>query len=1139
MHSFLLHPFWPSSRAVPISIEQQGCRLPLDDKQRATALADVERCEARMQQALSTGLIPPSQEIALRFDLSKAFVSAFGDLRSEAILHHAARTSQYMVSRSSPHAIDMAVDAGREASRLAKHGSKAYLSILGHLAYALTWRHYHSRKLEDLDEVIGYSRVIYEGSDEGSENHVIILSNLVSQTRQRVQLAHDSALETEAETLVKATAASATPWPIQRGIVTAHLGIVGARKAVRTRSREDFDKALRLCKTGLEALLPHHESRCDILEGILNLLQAQTIFEENSGRNRAIEKLKNLVHYTALLIEVLPDCKDLDKAIHDLIKRLPTMPTATSEREEFQLVICDLLARRYEKTENVRDCLTLVGYYEVMLAERDATAAERAESTSPSELPDSTEWVWQLKNPLAWKTGTLSTLALEEVYKKWKREGDAKGWVGPTTHCVFCRLVLSAITTEAKGLHPCLAVINKKFQGIQLTAATSPGGDSMLEIRYGPETVGTARLATSDNYGSTIRQSWQFGSRELFEADATLASRHTGQRVNPSLIKGWLRDCGTDHGTRCKDGGLVASDAEEMPMVFIDVGGGRLVTSSSRERYLALSYVWGNVDMCKTVRANFELRQQHNSLSDVPFPKTIRDAHETQQMSRDIPKMNIVYGQAFATIVALHGDSADAGVPGGTPGTRPPQQIEQLRVSRGSPELDHDPDDDNDEGGGEVDALWITLSPRPLDLQLDVAKWNTRGWIFQEHLLSRRRLFFTRDAVYFQPKQEHCRGRRRRPAAAPGRENALDHLPDIPDAPSEERLGQIFKIYASPIEIYTRREFSLKSDIVNGFAGVFSVLERHLESGSHAGLPAGVLAHALLWTPAGQIPRRGMRLATLDDLDIGSPDAQFPSWSWAGWDGPVEYVLFRGEGGGEDLPLPIPLLSDYKAGAAPQHTSSTPRSPRTNAVGKLPHNHRSVQVQNIKTKLLGDASRDMIQIVATGITVFPRDRPPECSILSFTAPWSPYPPSPYRPSRSTSPSRGAHNAGAAGPSAESATAAAAHCRLWWEQAEYEYVGLDMGADAEKEGFRMAGISAYPDAAERRRRGPPRVEGEVDLFDEQAFPSTGPGSGLVNILVIGGGTEEDGHWLGHRMTVAVMHRKAWEEAGPTEQRVRLW
>ncbi|KAL8364569.1 hypothetical protein RB595_003720 [Gaeumannomyces hyphopodioides] len=1370
---------------------------PWDDKKRAIAIADIERGEARAQQVLSSGLVPPSEEVALRFRLSKAYVSAFEDLRSEAVLHYAtrhlqdilrkaprsspdyptyldllchARTLQYMVSRSSSDTIDMAVDAGRDAFRLAKHGSKAYLSIVKNLASALTNRYALSRKLEDLDEGIKYLRMAYEGFDEGSEDHAIILSHLVSQIRFRVGLAHDSALEAEAETLVKTMAASTAPGFIQHGIASGLFGVVASMKATRTRSREDFDEALRLYKTGLEALPPHDETREVILANIVIHFWKQMISEKDRDRDRVVESLQNLIHYSALLIEVLPDgstqqvkatldysiylyasaalvsssMKELDNAIHDLTKRLPTIPSATWQREKFHGVICDLLARRYKKTENIRDYLTLLGYYEFMLCERDVTAARR---TSPSELPDSAEWVWQLKHllvaivnapveselrrlatreladnfALAWKTDTDSTLALEDVYKKCHlrlraiadaieksetvserdishllegkekaahgdgsvrceaggsghtgfgepppavdeetsialldlvrhlctdaagrnpyeitglrpsyaliaREArleqqsfekaraaggkpnlhlcrmcrdvakplraaspqDEHAWatVGSSvpfgdfsalclrTQCVFCRLVLSAITTEAKELHPSLVAIDEEFQGTQLTAVTSPGGDSMLEIRYGLRTVGTARLVTPNNYGSTIRQLWEFGSGGLPEVDVTLAFKHAlsyvDQQANPPLIKGWLQDCSMNHGARCKNGGPAASAAEEMPM-------------------------------------------QHDSLLDVPFPKTIRDAmrlvesvgerylwvdaicmvqDDQEQMGRDIPKMNIVYGQAFATIVALHGDSAEAGLPGVSPGTRRPQHIELLVVSKGSPNLDYDPD----EGSGEVDTLDITLSPWPLDLQLDVAKWNTRGWIFQEHLLSRRCLFFTRDTVYFQcarhtlseygtdahagpdPSNSTTEAGQEEPAAAtaPWRGNALDHLPDIPDAPSEKRLGQIFNIYASLVETYTRREFSLKSDIVNGFAGVLSVLEKHLGGESHAGLPAAVLAHALLWAQAEPIPLRGMRLATLDDVNIGSPDRQFPSWSWAGWDGPVEYRLFGGEGGG-DLPLPTLLLSDCKVGLDPcggtadaaktglpkagkrppspeseagpskkrsgettPQDSPVPCSPTARAAGKL-HDHRGVQWQNMKTRLLSDPSKQAIVIIATPPPVILRDRPPESNFLSFTAPVVPVSAFSVSLEREyLTPPRRTHVQGdqAVCKIHDRRPGGGRHCGLWWEQGVFPFFDLDMPADA-KEGFRMAGISAHPDA-ERRRRGPSRVKGEVDLFDEQAFPSTGQGSGLVNILVISGGTEEDGYEAGgHRVTVAVMHMEAWEAAGPTEKRVRLW
>lgn len=107
---------------------------------------------------------------------------------------------------------------------------------------------------------------------------------------------------------MKAMAASTAPGPIERGIVIGHLGIIAVRKTIRTCSREDFGGTLRLYKTGPEALPPHHESRCDILGNIVDFLQAQAILEADAGRDRAIENLMDLIHYTALLIEVLPDC---------------------------------------------------------------------------------------------------------------------------------------------------------------------------------------------------------------------------------------------------------------------------------------------------------------------------------------------------------------------------------------------------------------------------------------------------------------------------------------------------------------------------------------------------------------------------------------------------------------------------------------------------------------------------------------------------------------------------------------------------------------------------------------------------------------------------------------------------------------
>ena len=65
---------------------------------------------------------------------------------------------------------------------------------------------------------------------------------------------------------------------------------------------------------------------------------------------------------------------------------------------------------------------------------------------------------------------------------------------------------------------------------------------------------------------------------------------------------------------------------------------------------------------------------------------------------------------------------------------------------------------------------------------------------------------------------------------------------------------------------------------------------------------------------------------------------------------------------------------------------------------------------------------------------------------------------------------------------------------------------------------------------RLRQGPSRVEGPVPSFDSPIFPQTGPGSELINVLVV---DEDFGYSdaIGGRCTAAVSHVNAWEAAQP--------
>lgn len=519
------------------------------------------------------------------------------------------------------------------------------------------------------------------------------------------------------------------------------------------------------------------------------------------------------------------------------------------------------------------------------------------------------------------------------------------------SHCAICRLISSAVTTVSGNLLPQLKAIDPEVQGIRLCTGVISTGEKVLRVDYGMKPVTELRIITPANYHQAIRQSWEDTGAVQFEKAYECRKGppwdQDSQMVGLEKLKTWLNDCEEKHGSACDQSHSGERAKNQMPMNFIDVSAECLVARTSHERFYALSYVWGQVEMCKTMKDNYEARQVPGALSTVQFPKTIRDAislvrslggrylwvdavclvqDDTEQMARDVPNMDIVYGKAFATIVALHGDSADAGLPGIRPGSRPPQQIESLQVSKALPELDWDP------GCEQNEQIYLTATPRPLHLALQDSKWNKRGWILQERLLSRRCLYFSAHSVYFQCSQETLTefGINEQYKAfmydkyATNDEDLIRAADlnkpmrgiDFHAGPgAEERTRRAFGVYRQLVEIYSRRELSFKSDVLNGFAGIFAVLGEHLQSGNDFGLPAAFFSHALLWAPSARLPRRGCRLPTRDDLRMGKPDPQFPSWSWAAWDGPIDFRLL-GEADGS-APLPTPLVKVFRIGKGP------------------------------------------------------------------------------------------------------------------------------------------------------------------------------------------------------------------------------
>ncbi|EYB23189.1 hypothetical protein FG05_30587 [Fusarium graminearum] len=803
--------------------------------------------------------------------------------------------------------------------------------------------------------------------------------------------------------------------------------------------------------------------------------------------------------------------------------------------------------------------------------------------------------------------------------------------------CVICSLAASMFTTDKGELHPYLASIDEEARGIQIMSGKVSNNESILRIDFGTVYSGELRILKQDTFHQALRQGWQIATTTLLDTlmqDQTASIYNTAeQTVSLELISKWLNDCDHNHGPRCNHPRPGKRISNEVPLTFIDVNQQCLVRATSNDTYFALSYTWGRVDMCMTLQDNCASREVPGALCIVPFPKTIRDAikfvaslgyrflwidavciiqDDPASKAENIPNMDIIYGRAFATVVALSGSDADAGLPGVSPGTRAPQRVESLSITRGSWDLEDDASQDSE-------TVCVVKTPRPFYLALQMANWNTRGWIMQERLLSRRCIYFGPEAVYFQCGQKtfaegglneefetymHSTPMKDRHLLnKANHNNPIEDLTRLHDLDVGLQLWEAFKTYAQLVRDYSKREFTFKGDVLNGFAGIFAVLDDEHFQGSIAsktmsGIPTAIFAHALLWTPAAKIPRRGARFATQEDIDrvvtqqdidIGKPDPQFPSWSWAGWDGPVEYTLFTWATEKTDRPLPlihsfhkggVEILADkweearrlmakydeakssepsqtaaedtlMKESKADHIVSANSSSAALDAVQKqnTPDDNSEDQASERADKGKRKATEDpprkghvwrdpdshKLWLWIDSLGNVKRDLAALDNMLKMTGPvvslntFKIAPNKQYLSVASQIHSKSRQSVRRILDSNNN------HCGIYWEQGGYEWLGNGIYPDAEKK-IIMLGVSEYG-VCYRPREGPKCVEGVIPIFDKKMFPEQGSESGLVNVLIVDQNVGFSDS-IGERVSVAIIHKMAWEAAGPQEREVKI-
>jgi hypothetical protein len=363
------------------------------------------------------------------------------------------------------------------------------------------------------------------------------------------------------------------------------------------------------------------------------------------------------------------------------------------------------------------------------------------------------------------------------------------------------------------------------------------------------------------------------------------------------MIAAWMKICLATH-PNCSAGHL----DPQLPTRVIDVGTSNsnrdpflYIAQGHRAQYLTLSYTWGHALPFTTKSSSLQARKAGMPLAKLP--KTFQEAIQItrklgvrylwidalciiqdseQDWKDEASRMAEVFRNALLTISAADAASPKEGIfrKRTRHRTRPylpnPRLSYQHRRELGSgPLCVYKPE--NEEGRG------ARKPPSVLD---------TRGWVLQEELLTRRLLVFSKGELFWQC---NCMS---------ASESYPDGIPTKLDDDMIDRDMLVFKEYLNRetvvtdktaidrlhiswraiIQLYSARLFTQAKDRLIALEGIGTALRRILGTGISSGLLNVRIEQDLLWRPRDSNTLPKSRL-----------DWRAPSWSWASIDAPIVY----------------------------------------------------------------------------------------------------------------------------------------------------------------------------------------------------------------------------------------------------------
>lgn len=411
-------------------------------------------------------------------------------------------------------------------------------------------------------------------------------------------------------------------------------------------------------------------------------------------------------------------------------------------------------------------------------------------------------------------------------------------------------------------------------------------------------------------------------SRSLFDWEESGLEQAFSGRIRSSvadtrLFCKWKETCvGEHHSCMSSFTGerppwLRLIDVEKRCVVdcFLHEEWGYFVGFNTGITYVALSYVWGNCKQMPELDNSTEKQfREPWSLMRETVLSTIDDAIEVVQglgekylwvdclcirqgdeaddeadKGKFIPHMNLIYGFASVTIVAAAGVDANAGLPGVKHDSSPTRR-KQTPFPIKDVFLLKTLDQEVQYKDHEHLALWEF---HKYYQYLGDSLWCKRGWTLQEKIFSGRALIFTPKQVYWECQRatwcedsiwetkyfpiayRHCFG-------------------DVNNFRRPWSLVDPFNLYQELVEEYSERGLTHHSDGLDAFAGILNALGTEAGQQFIWALPTAFFEDAFLWEYYGS-PKRRLGTCPIRFSDGRITRCDFPSWSWLGWEGKVEY----------------------------------------------------------------------------------------------------------------------------------------------------------------------------------------------------------------------------------------------------------